>query len=150
MLKNLLLIVLSFSTFCLADSAADKGVIDQIIEETTNGAHTPYMENIQNSSTNDEGQDYGILLKKTGFLLLGLIIVVLATIYLLKRFATNRNLTTNRVSYIKVIERRSISPKTTLYLVELGNRKILFSESQFELRSHGDAIDMPNEGSIQV
>ena len=43
---------------------------------------------------------------------------------------TQANLTKN----IKILEKRAISPKSLLYIVEIDGKKILISESNLEVR----------------
>ncbi len=73
---------------------------------------------------------------------LGLVVAgLLFLAWLLKRYATSKIEQVNESSDIKVLERRTISPKTTLYLVEVEGTAILMAESpngterlaQFEL-----------------
>jgi flagellar biogenesis protein FliO len=39
---------------------------------------------------------------------------------------------------IHVVEKRPLSPKTMLYVVAIGDKKVLISESQVEVRSLGN------------
>ncbi|NBO24719.1 MAG: hypothetical protein EBU93_05755 [Chlamydiae bacterium] len=56
----------------------------------------------------------------------------------LRRFSAVRFSTLNQQSYFKVLEKRPLSPKTILYLVQVGNQKIMLSESQLEIRKIGE------------
>jgi flagellar protein FliO/FliZ len=58
------------------------------------------------------------------------------TFWALKRIMKGKQLEKNQSSSIKILEKRSLSPKTLLYLVEIEDQKILLSESQNEVRSH--------------
>lgn len=61
---------------------------------------------------------------------LGLVIgLILIAAWFLKRFANARLEQVNNTSAIKVTERRSLSPKTVLYLLELEGKAILIAES---------------------
>jgi flagellar biogenesis protein FliO len=44
---------------------------------------------------------------------------------------------------VNVIERRALSPKTMLYVVEIGNKKVLISESQLEVRTLANYEELP-------
>lgn len=71
---------------------------------------------------------------KTMSILLGGLVLVFAAIWLFRRFGKGRFHTANNLRTIKVIEKRPISPKSILYLIEIGGHRILISESQFEVR----------------
>ena len=40
----------------------------------------------------------------------------------------------NNNKSIKILERRTLSPKSALYLIEVNNEKVLISESHVEVR----------------
>lgn len=62
---------------------------------------------------------------------LGLLIgVILIAAWFLKRFLNTRMEQINTVSSIKISERRALSPKTALYLLEVHDKTILIAESQ--------------------
>lgn len=66
--------------------------------------------------------------------LLGLVFLVFATFWILRRMGKGKfKMGSGRM--INIIERRALSPKTMLYIVEIGNKKVLVSESQLEVRS---------------
>jgi len=79
--------------------------------------------------------DYRAVFLKT-FLIIGAgLFLVFSLMMLLKRFSAIRYGQLNPRSYIKVIERRPISPKSTLYLIQLGDKKVMIAESQLEIRT---------------
>ena len=65
--------------------------------------------------------------------LVALVVLFGVAYYLLKRVGKSRQKGMNHLKAIKILERRPISPKTTLYLVELAGKEILISESQLEV-----------------
>ena len=67
--------------------------------------------------------------------LLGLIVLVIMTFWILKRLGRGRFGKFGSDKNIHIIERRPLSPKSVLYLVEIGNKRVLLSESQLEVRS---------------
>lgn len=67
--------------------------------------------------------------------LVGLIILVVVTFWILKRLGRGRFGKFGSDKSIHIIERRPLSPKSVLYLVEVGNKRVLLSESQLEVRS---------------
>jgi flagellar biogenesis protein FliO len=61
---------------------------------------------------------------------LGTILVLIFIIsWLLKRFLNTRLQQLNTSSLIKIIERRSLTPKTTLYVLEINGKDIAIAES---------------------
>ncbi len=67
--------------------------------------------------------------------LVGLIALVFLTVWLLKRLGSGRLGKFASSRSIKILEKRALSPKSVLYLVEVGDKQVLVSESQFEVRS---------------
>ena len=75
----------------------------------------------------------GIFIKM--MLSLGAILaLVLVTIWLLKKLSHGRIGGFGSQKKILILEKKNLSPKTLLYLIELEGKKILISESQFEVR----------------
>jgi flagellar protein FliO/FliZ len=66
--------------------------------------------------------------------LAGMVIFLLIVIWLFKRFFSSRSISNNQSRAIKIIERRPLSPKSMLYLVEIGKNQVLICESQHEVR----------------
>lgn len=58
-----------------------------------------------------------------------LVAVIFALSYILKRMLTVKTQQENYKSTIKVLEKRSLSPKAALYLVEVYNRTLVIAES---------------------
>jgi flagellar biogenesis protein FliO len=64
----------------------------------------------------------------------GLLLLVFLTIWILKKLSNGRFGGMGPSKKIIILEKKPLSPKTLLYLVELEGKKILISESQFEVR----------------
>lgn len=79
--------------------------------------------------------DYEHAFVKMMLTLVILLILIIATIWLLRRFSSGRLRGMNRNLSIKVLERRPLSQKTNLYIIEAAGKKILVSESQWEVRT---------------
>ena len=61
---------------------------------------------------------------------LGLIIgLILLVAWFLKRFVNSRMEQMNESSQVQIIERRTLSPKAMLYIIEIDNRRIILAES---------------------
>jgi flagellar biogenesis protein FliO len=74
--------------------------------------------------------------------LLGLVFLVFATFWILRRLGKGKfKLGSGRS--INVLERKALSPKTMLYVVEINNKQVLISESQLEVRTLMTIEDLP-------
>ncbi len=58
-----------------------------------------------------------------------IIIFMLLAAWSLKRFLNQRSLNVNTDCEIRILEKRSLSPKSQLYLIETCDKKILIAES---------------------
>jgi flagellar biogenesis protein FliO len=77
--------------------------------------------------------------------LLALLVLVFATFWILRRLSGGKfKLGSSRS--INVLEKRVLSPKSILYIIEVGGKKILISESQAEVR----ALARIDEGSCEI
>jgi flagellar biogenesis protein FliO len=72
---------------------------------------------------------------KMFFVLFGLIALLAITYWFLRRLIQNRLQKGTGNSAIQILEKRMISPKTMLYLVEIENKKVLIAESHLEIKS---------------
>lgn len=77
--------------------------------------------------------------------LAGLILLVVATFWVLRRLGRGggKFKMGGGGRLINVIERRAVSPKTMLYIVEIGHKKVLISESQLEVRALTTLEELP-------
>jgi flagellar biogenesis protein FliO len=74
--------------------------------------------------------------------LLGLVLLVFATFWILRRLGKGK-FRMGSGSSINVIEKRALSPKSMLYIVQIGNKKVLISESQLEVRALTSLEELP-------
>ncbi|GAB5411891.1 MAG: hypothetical protein ChlgKO_10050 [Chlamydiales bacterium] len=81
-----------------------------------------------------ENIEYGGLFWKTILTLIGIIIVFVIVFYLLRKGMGIRSTRMNYLKNIKILEKRPLSPKSMLYLVEVAGRQFLLAESQLEVR----------------
>lgn len=81
-----------------------------------------------------------------------IIVIILSTAWFLKRILNTRIQQMNTVSPIKILERRALTPKTTIYLIEINGKGIALAESQngASLLAEFDNLSNPNEGSKEV
>lgn len=86
------------------------------------------------SSVESLQQNYQAAFVKTTVALVLLLGLVFATLWLYKKLAHTRLRAGNYMRNIKILERRPLSPKTILYLIETGGEQVLIAESQLEVR----------------
>jgi flagellar biogenesis protein FliO len=77
--------------------------------------------------------------------LLGLIALVILTVWALRRLSQGRLKHLNNQRSIKIVEKRVLSAKSMLYVVEVGDQKLLISESQVEVRALSPLADQPDQ-----
>ncbi len=75
--------------------------------------------------------------------LLGLVALVFATFWILRRLGKGK-FTMGSGRLINVLEKRALSPKSMLYIVEIGNKKVLIAESQVEVRALATYEEIPD------
>ena len=92
-------------------------------------------------------EQYNLQSKITSMLFsLGAIIVsVMIVTFVLKKLARKRLSAANVGSSIKIVEKRSLNPKTALYVVEAYNKTLLIGESAAGLVALGELDHLPEE-----
>jgi flagellar biogenesis protein FliO len=78
--------------------------------------------------------DLGAAFAKMFLTLIVLVILLFLSYWFLRRLIQQRLQKGDSSSAIQILEKRMISPKTTLYLVEVNQKKILLAESQLEIK----------------
>lgn len=78
--------------------------------------------------------DYGAALVKMVLSLIALIILLGFSFWFLRRLVQNKVNRGSKIAAIQIIEKKMISPKSMLYLVEVEGQKVLLAESQLEIR----------------
>jgi len=68
------------------------------------------------------------------FMLILLIAFLILTVWLLKKFINSRMQLAAQGKSIQILEKRTISPKSILYLLEIDGEKFLISESQVQIQ----------------
>lgn len=89
----------------------------------------PLTEDVQGPMEIDFNKE---MLKMLGALgaIIGLLFL---TIYILKKVSTQRAFKKHSSASMEVLERRALSPKSTLYLVEVEGKKTLIAESSVQI-----------------
>ena len=91
--------------------------------------------------------DYGMAMTKMFLSLTFLIVLGFVTFWFLKRIFQERRERGRGTEVIRILEKRMISPKSMLYLVEVEGKKVLLAESQLEVRRLQTWTDLPEEHS---
>lgn len=74
-----------------------------------------------------------------------LIVLIVISVWMLRRISHGRMKQMNFGRAIKVIERRPLSAKSILYLVEINGKKVVIAESQLEIRAITTTDNLPVE-----
>lgn len=78
--------------------------------------------------------DFGAAFAKMILTLLALVALLAVTFWFIRRLIQQRLQKGVGEQSIRVIEKKMISPKTMLYVVEIENQKILIAESHLEIK----------------
>ena len=91
--------------------------------------------------------DIGMTLIKMLLSLLAIALLLFVSYWFLKRLIQNRLQRGVGKQSIEILEKRMISPKTMLYLIQVENKKILFAESHLEVKTLETfpVLDFPQE-----
>ena len=80
-------------------------------------------------------ESYEMAFIKTIGVLVGLLVLVILTVWMFRKMSRGRVYGTNVLKSIKILEKRSLSPKSILYLIEVRGKEILIVESQLDVRN---------------
>lgn len=94
----------------------------------------PLLDAIDGQLTTVPPGEYGATFVKMILTLVALIGLLFLTFWFLRRLIQQRLQKGNSQHAIQILEKRMISPKTMLYLVEVENKKILLAESHLEIK----------------
>src|SRR5580700_9630268 len=126
-LKNLFFILfLFFSTVFSSESNTPPPSLQPQVESTQAPAPLPSSQEMTDSYEN--------AFMRMLVTLVGLAFLVFATFWILRRLSKGK-FKMGAGHTIHILERRALSPKSVLYIVKIGNKKVLISESQLEVRT---------------
>lgn len=80
-------------------------------------------------------QDYGAAFFKMIVMLVALLLLVVLTVWIIKRWGFGKMGRLRDKQSIQILERRVLSPKSSLYTVEIEGSRLLIVESQLEVRA---------------
>lgn len=107
-------------------------------QEAPESLHVPMPDEIQMPT-------YEGAFTKMILTLVGLVALIFITVWLLRRL-TQGKIGSFGKKHINIIERKPLSPKTILYIVEVDGKQILVAESQLEIKAL-TTLDHFSEGS---
>ncbi|QVL56836.1 MAG: flagellar biosynthetic protein FliO [Simkaniaceae bacterium] len=80
-------------------------------------------------------ESYETAFIKTIVVLVGLLVLVILTVWMFRKISNGRLRGMNVLKSVKILEKRPLSPKSMLYLIEVGGKQVLIAESQLEVRN---------------
>ncbi|MCP5504447.1 MAG: flagellar biosynthetic protein FliO [Chlamydiales bacterium] len=80
-------------------------------------------------------ESYETAFIKTIVVLVGLLVLVILTVWMFRKISHGRLRGMNVLKSVKILEKRALSPKSMLYLIEVGGKQVLIAESQLEVRN---------------
>ena len=80
-------------------------------------------------------ESYETAFIKTIVVLVGLLVLVILTVWMFRKISHGRLRGMNVLKSVKILEKRPLSPKSMLYLIEVGGKQVLIAESQLEVRN---------------
>ena len=124
----------------MALESLEKSLINQSEQTLTNNekqekSASDSLDHIQETQMDTTTQTYEKAFLKMILILICILAVVIGVFILFKKFSGTRMQMSNHTRSIKILEKRAISPKSMLYLVEIGGQKLLLAESQLEIRN---------------
>lgn len=94
----------------------------------------PEEEHPEPSEMQKATENYETAFIKTIVVLVGLLVLVLLTVWMFKKISHGRLRSFNYMKSIKILEKRPLSPKSMLYLIEVGGKQVLIAESQLSVK----------------
>ena len=145
-MKNMYFLVLFFllaaPLFSLENVSASKPEEEKKTKQEQLEHFPPFNEKDKKEISSQKIPSYEGTFAKTIVILIGLILLIFLTIWMFRRMSQGRIGGFQSGKSIRLLEKRPLSPKSMLYLVEINGKKILLAESQIELRSvlHFDSL----------
>lgn len=140
MFRNKFKVLVCFLAYCCFAAIAYCDPMPPPIPDTQASPETNQEEvtSSMESTQSYEGAFFKMLLT-----LVALIVFVFLTFWMFRRLSQGRLLSGNNTRSIKIIDKRPLSPKSMLYIVEVGNKRVLIAESHLEVRSISN-VELPS------
>lgn len=141
MKKTLLILFAIFSTLTIHTFIYAQDLNNQELNTIAVSNETPNVQENNNDQDNyptTYQPEYKPAFMKMFLILLLLLVLVFITFWMFKRIMKVRLHQSNLTKSIKIIEKRALSPKSILYLIEVEGKKVMISESNLEVRKIKD------------
>jgi flagellar biogenesis protein FliO len=127
MKRVFLYLLLSLSFFHSLSYSESPTQMENSVINTPNGTFTPWEEGVKKEEEGDSHffQEFLSMLFSLG-IILGAIFFLM---WVLRRMTNVRMEQVNLTSSIKVLERRALSPKTTIYILNVSGKAITIADS---------------------
>lgn len=96
-----------------------------------------FVEESVSNVPESSGTDFFTALLKTIMALAAMVALLYGATYLMRKFTMQKWQGENKTSDIEVLERRALSPKAALYLIDVLGKKVLIGESDKGLTQLG-------------
>ncbi|MBM3183922.1 MAG: FliO/MopB family protein [Chlamydiae bacterium] len=108
--------------------------LDTVFVQNEGGNFTQLAEPLKDAATSLPPSDMGMALVKMLLSLLALVLLLFGTYWFLRRLIQQKLQKGSGSQTIQLLEKRMLSPKTMLYLVQIENKKVLLAESHLEIK----------------
>jgi len=89
---------------------------------------------LADAAVTDALPSYGGVFLKMLLTLAALIVAMIAAVWVFRRMSLGRKMMGGHSRSIQVLERKPLSPKTMLYLIDVGGKQSVIAESQLEVK----------------
>lgn len=139
-MRILLILFLTLSSVLLGDEGKTVLSLNDQMEVIDNPERPP----VQIPSAKYEASVLKVFIS-----LFSLIILVVLSFWVFRRLLNKGLRSSNSGKSIVLLERRTLSPKSMLYLVEVDGKKILLAESHLEIRRLANWDEIPLEEEVE-
>ncbi|MCB1107849.1 MAG: flagellar biosynthetic protein FliO [Chlamydiia bacterium] len=105
------------------------------VEHEASETHPSPLERNDEPTFHKTTESYETAFIKTIVVLVGLLVLVILTVWMIKKISNGRLRSFNSLRSVKILEKRPLSPKSMLYLIEVSGKQVLIAESQLEVRT---------------
>lgn len=114
-------------------------------EESAAPAPQEPMQALQSMDETPQTVSYQGAFIKMMLTLVALIVLIVLSVWMLRKLGEGRIRQANLGRTIKVLEKRALSAKSILYLIEVQGKKVVIAESQLEVKPITTVEDLPTE-----
>lgn len=108
----------------------------------------PEMDDNHPSNMKKVTESYETAFIKTIVVLIGLLVLISLTVWMFRKLSHGRLRSFNYMKSVKILEKRPLSPKSMLYLIEVGGKQVLIAESQLHVKQVASLEWLSNEKDL--